>query len=122
MADTVFTDSILTSIKKDLGIKEDYTHFDSDIVNLINTALSVLFQLGVGPQDTPFRITGNGETWHDFLGDNYDLNMAVSEVFIRVRLVFDPPATSHVTKALQDTLAELDWRAMAAAEEKNTNG
>lgn len=48
-------DSILTSVKKLLGIAEECTDFDADIIMYINMALFALVQMGVGPvKGTPF--------------------------------------------------------------------
>lgn len=116
MADE-YIPSILTSVKKNLGIPEDYTHFDADILTHINSTLAILFQLGVGPQDKAVEIKDKSYTWDMFLGENTDLNFVQSEIFIRVKLLFDPPATTHVAQALKSNLNELEWRAMIAAEE-----
>ena len=42
-------ESILTSIKKLLGITEDYEQFDTDIIIHINSVFMILTQIGVGP-------------------------------------------------------------------------
>lgn len=109
--------SILTSVKKALGIQESYTHFDADILMHINATLAVLFQLGVGPQDTPVKIEDASYTWKEFVGDRNDLNMVQDQMFIRVKQLFDPPTSSHVATAMKETLNELDWRSLVAAEE-----
>lgn len=108
------SDSILTSIKKQLNIDSSETGFDSDIVFLINSALGVLNQLGVGPSDG-FSISGEDETWDMFITEDR-LNMAFHEVFIRVKMSFDPPNGSMLT-SLDNVLKELDWRLTVAAEE-----
>ena len=113
--------SILTSVKKNLGIPKDYTHFDADILTHINSTLAVLFQLGVGPQDKAVQIEDDSYTWDMLLDGNTDINFVQSEMYIRVKLLFDPPATTHVAQALKSALDELEWRAMIAAEEGNTN-
>lgn len=108
------SDSILTSIKKQLNIGEEYTAFDSDIILLINSALSVLNQLGVGPAGG-FSIADSSETWDMFIDDSR-LNMVFQEVYLRVRMAFDPPNGS-VLSSMESTLKELDWRLTVAAEE-----
>lgn len=110
-------DSILTSTKKLLGIQSDYTHFDADIMIHINTAFSVLTQLGVGPRQG-FAITGTSETWDDFIPED-DPRMASVKtyIYIKVRLVFDPPTLTSVAEALKNTANEYEFRLMVAAEE-----
>lgn len=103
-------DSILTSIKKLLGITEDYEYFDTDIIIHINTAIMILNQMGVGAVN--FHITGKDETWADLLGtDNTVLEMAKTYIYLKVRLIFDPPATGGgVMDAINNTIKELEWR------------
>ena len=120
MADE-YIPSILTSTKRELGLPEDYTAFDPDIITHINSSLAILFQLGVGPQDKAFQIEDEEPTWEDFLGpDKPELNMTQSEVFIRVKSLFDPPSTTHVAQALKETQLELDWRLTVAADEEGS--
>lgn len=103
------TDSILDSIKQQLGIGLDDTSFDKELVLHINGALMVMTQLGVGP-DEGFRITGINETWAQFLGDRTDLELVKSDVFLRVKLIFDPPTNSFLVNAINDQIKENDWR------------
>lgn len=119
MASTVaMSDSILTSIKKQLNIADSFTAFDSDIILLINSALSALHQIGVGP-DEGFSIEDNTATWSEFI-DDARLNMVFQEVYLRVRITFDPP-TGTVLGSMENTLKELDWRLSVAAEEVNAD-
>lgn len=110
--------SILTSVKKLLGITEDYTPFDTDITIHINSALAALEQMGVGQPG--FAITGDTETWDDFLGDASDrtpnLEMIKSYVYMRVKLIFDPPTSGTVVEAYNNAIAEFEWRAHVAVE------
>lgn len=108
-------DSILVSIKKMLGIQSDYTHFDTDIVLCINTAFSILTQLGVGPE-TGYAIQDAGATWADFLGDDSRLEMAKSFVHMRVKLMFDPPQNASLAEVYERTAKELEWRIQVAAD------
>ena len=101
--------SILNTIKKMLGLTADYTAFDTDIVVHINTVLMGLTQLGVGPS-TGFFINGVSETWKEFLGSDSTLASVKSYVYLKVRLLFDPPATSFVIDAIQNSISELEWR------------
>jgi hypothetical protein len=101
--------SILTGTKKTLGISEEYTAFDEDIIMHINSALSTLNQIGVGPEEG-FEIQDDTAVWADFLGDDKRLNPVKTYVYLRVRLLFDPPGTSYMINSLQRQLEELEWR------------
>lgn len=110
--------SILTSIKKLLGITEEYTHFDADLIMHINSVLMALRQMGIGPS-TGFSITGPYETWEDFLGDELSMLESVkSYTYHKVRLMFDPPTSSAVTEATNNVIKELEWRLFTGAEFK----
>ena len=109
-------DSILTSIKKLLGIAEDYDHFDDDIVIYINTVFLDLTQLGIGPANG-FTIEDDSATWSDFLPDTHSLfEAAKSYVYLKVRLLFDPPLSSTVMDAINRNINELTFRLNVAAE------
>lgn len=101
--------SILTSIKKLLGIEADYTHFDSDIIMYINSAFMSLNQLGVGPAGG-FQITDATTDWDDFVANRLDLGGIKTYVYLKVRLIFDPPQAGFVITAIQDQIKELEWR------------
>lgn len=103
-------ESILGSIKKNLGLHEEDTNFDADLIMHINSVFSILFQMGVGPKDQPFVITGSNETWDDFLNDNFKINMVKSYVEKKVKQLFDPPTSSAVSESLKMLIAELEWR------------
>lgn len=108
-------DSILESIKKLFGPEGSYTAFDTDIIIHINTFLRVLNQLGIGVQD--FRITDNSATWNDFLGENEALLDDVKTyLYLRVKMVFDPPSSGIVTNSYKEIIDELTWRLRMAGE------
>lgn len=107
-------ESILTSVKKRLGILEEYEYFDDDIIMAINSALSILTQIGVGPENG-FAITDNTSKWSDFIGSDKRLNMVQQFVFVRVKIIFDPPANSFTVEALKREADELVWRIEVAA-------
>lgn len=102
-------DSILTSIKKLLGIAEDYEHFDQDIIMHINAVLMILTQLGVGPSDG-FLITDDSESWSDFVNDATNLGALQSYVYMKVKLMFDPPQNSFTVESMNKLITELEWR------------
>lgn len=103
------TESILTSTKKVLGIDAAYDAFDLDIITHINSAFNTLHQLDVGPIDG-FFITGADEVWQSFTENNVFLNSVKSYVYLRVRMLFDPPATSFHLEAIKEQIRELEWR------------
>ena len=103
-------DSILNSVKKALGIDPVYTVFDPDLVMHINSVFSVLHQIGIGPDNQFYIETSGSETWSDFLSGSNTLNMVESYMYIKVRLLFDPPANTSVLQALKETAAEYEWR------------
>ena len=103
-------DSILDSIKKMLGLDADYDAFDIDILIGINSALMTLNQHGIGPTEG-FIVVGRNETWTDFLGSNRtDLESIKMYVYISTKLLFDPPTSSSVASAMEETKKELGWR------------
>lgn len=102
-------DSILTTIKKLLGLVEDDTSFDTDIIIGINTAFSTLAQLGVGPSNG-FSIKDKSETWSDFLSSATDLESIKTYVHLKAKLLFDPPASSAMIDSINNILDELTFR------------
>jgi hypothetical protein len=102
--------SILQTTRVLVGVTKDVTHFDDQLLPHINTALMNLSQLGVGPA-TGYRITGDTETWEDYLGTEFtNLESVKNYIALYTRLVFDPPTSSYVVEVLQRSLAELEWR------------
>ena len=111
-------ESILTSIKKLLGLTKEYNVFDVDIIMHINTVFMTLNQLGVGP-DEVFGIEDDLAVWKDFLYENEKEFSAVKTyIYQRVKLIFDPPSNSAHIKALQDSVNEYEWRLKTQAEFK----
>lgn len=102
-------DSILTSIKKMLGITEEYDVFDADLIIHINSVFMILTQLGVGPVEG-FRIEDKDDTWEDFLEDNTKLELAKSYMYLKVKLIFDPPLSSAVIESINRMIAEHEFR------------
>lgn len=109
-------ESILTSIKKLLGIAEDYTNFDTDVIIHINTAFMNLNQLGVGPEEG-FKIEDNLSNWSDFIEDDgKQLEAVKTYIYLKVKLVFDPPLSGTVMEAMKETIKEHEWRLNVQAE------
>ena len=113
-------ESILNSIKKFLGIAETYTQFDADIIMHINTVFMNLTQLGVGPAQG-FFIEDDSATWFDFVDMKNDvqMNAVKTYMYLKVKLLFDPPLSSAVIESTNNMISELEWRLNAAAESKN---
>ena len=112
MADT----SILTSVKKVLGIADSYTAFDPDILMHINSVFATLNQLGIGPVEG-FSIDDATTTWGAFLGTDKRLNSVKSYMYLKVRMMFDPPTTSFHITAMERQIAEFEWRLNVYREE-----
>ena len=102
-------ESILDTIKDLVGVSSEDNAFDGEIITAINTAFFTLNQIGVG-EGSPFNITGNSEVWRDFIGDIDSLSMIKNYVGLRVRLLFDPPATQTLMTAIRDQITEYEWR------------
>lgn len=111
-------DSILTSIKKLLGVTEDYTHFDADIIMHINGVFMILRQLGVGPEGG-FSISDASAVWSDFLPEGSNLELVKSYTYQKVRMLFDPPQSSAVMEAMKRSIDEFEWRLNVAAESES---
>lgn len=101
--------SILTSVKKNLGLEASYTAFDPDILMHINSALSILTQLGIGPENG-FTVEDATTTWATIIGTDAQLNSVKTLVYLRVRLLFDPPTTGYLVDAMNKQIEELTWR------------
>ena len=102
-------ESILDSTKRNLGIDPSYDAFDDQIISHINSVFSTLEQLGVGPVGG-FMIEDNEPVWADFLGGDPRYNAVKTYVYLRVRLLFDPPATSFAIASMQEQAREMEWR------------
>lgn len=107
--------SILTSIKKMLGVAEDYTEFDEDIITHINSVFLNLTQLGVGSEEG-FMIEDDTAAWEDFIDDSIQLQAVKTYMYLKVKLLFDPPLSSSVTESFTRMIAELEWRLNVAVD------
>lgn len=108
-------ESILTSIKKLLGITEEDTNFDQDLIMHINSVFMILTQLGVGPSKG-FSIKDENDVWSDFIPEQSSLEAVKTYVYMKVRLMFDPPLSSAVADAINRNISELEWRLNVGAE------
>ena len=107
-------ESILDSIKQLLGPSASYPAFEPDIITHINSTFFTLHQLGVGP-DTPMVISDSTTTWDAFTGIE-NLEAVKSYVYLKVKLIFDPPTNSALLNAIKENIAEYEWRLRSAAE------
>ena len=112
------SESILTSVKKLLGIAEDYTFFDADLLMDINTVLMILHQMGVGPEE-PMYISDASTVWADLFGEKTDIQAVKTYIALKVKLMFDPPQNSGHTNAINETIRELEWRLYSAPSSNN---
>ena len=110
-------ESILISIKKLLGPDKEVTAFDSDIIMHINTVLVTLNQLGVGPAEG-FAIEDEKAVWKDFINNDKKFNQVKTFIYLKVKLLFDPPLNSAVLESMKQSANELEWRLNVQAESK----
>ena len=116
--------SILRTIKKMIGGDVESTDFDTDIIVAINSAISTLYQIGIESLNAEtgdcFAVTGEIETWEDYLGDYKYIDMVKGYIYQRGRLMFDPPQNSFLVNAIQDQIKETEWRVTVAVETDNS--
>lgn len=109
-------ESILSTIRSMLGPEEVYIHFDPVIIVHINSTLSELTRLGVGPA-SGFSIYDTEAKWEDLIGDRKDLNNIMTYIYLSVKLVFDPPTNAAVLSSMQAQINKLEWCIENAANE-----
>jgi hypothetical protein len=111
-----YDESILTETKKVLGIADNVTAFDTDVRMHINSAFGTLNQLGIGPEGG-FEVINADQTWADILVSDLKLNPVKSYVYLRVRMLFDPPSNSWLTVAMKEQIEQLEWRLNSVRED-----
>lgn len=117
-------DSILKSVKKILGLADEYDVFDLDVIMHINSGFTTLHSAGIGPS-TVFSIEDDSTTWSEFIDGFTELNSVRTYMSMYVKLIFDPPATSFTISAMEKQLEEYLWRMHVSSENKRhatTNG
>lgn len=117
MEEVNIMEDILTSIKDLLGISDEDPSFDSEIIVHINSVFSMLNDIGVGPSDT-FHIDSNTHYWNEFLTDNKLINMVKTYMYLRIKLIFDPPSNSVLLESINKQINEFEWRLNVEAENK----
>lgn len=115
-------DSILDSVKLMLGIPVEYEAFDAQLIMHINSVFTVLNQLGVGTDK--FTISDNSATWSDFIGTEDDVNIEAvrSYMYLKVKMIFDPPSNSVTAEAFKSQIAEFEWRLRVETDDWERNG
>lgn len=109
------TESILNTIKQMVGVEQNYDAFDMDLVVDINSAFYSLRQLGVGPTEG-FTISDDVAKWNDFVEDKSLLGLVKTYVYLKVRMLFDPPTNSFLTSSIEKQISEYEWRLNVAGE------
>lgn len=113
----VNSNSILLSIKKMLGIEPSNQDFDPELIIHINGSIAYLDSIGVnGNHAKPYAISGEDETWDDFDPDLVDDVKQL--IYLRTRLLFDPPNVGSVQNSFQEAIKELTWRINVRREDK----
>lgn len=110
MAEPSVKDSILKSIKKMLGIYPEVTAFDDELILHINSVIASLSQMGIGPSDSGYSITSSTNLWTELLGSDKRLESIKSYIYMKVRLIFDPPIQSSVIEAFERQIKEFEYR------------
>lgn len=112
-------DSILNTTKAQMSIQDSYEHFDKELIIFINSVFSILTQLGIGPSEG-YSIKDQNDSWSDFLSDTPKLNMVKTYMYMKTRLMFDPPSSSIVSEAIKEQIKELEFR-MNVQEDRGEN-
>ena len=102
-------DSILTSIKKLMGLTEEYDAFDQDILILINSVLFELEQIGVKAKEG-FILSDNTAVWSDYSDDDRLLNALKPYIYMKTKLTFDPPTSSGALDSMNRIIDRFEWR------------
>lgn len=109
--------SILLSVKKMIGIVPEDIAFDTDILIHINSVFGTLHQLGVGPKDV-YRISNSDNKWEEFIKDSSKIDSVKTYIYLKVKLLFDPPSNSFIVSSFNEQIRELEWRLNVASESK----
>jgi hypothetical protein len=101
-------DTILETTKRQCNIDSEDTSYDLEIITHINTVFFILQQLGIGPA-MGFSLIDGTEKWSEFVGAD-GINAVRTYMGLRVKMLFDPPATGPATEAMERQAAQLEWR------------
>ena len=112
-------ESILDTVKKMLGIDAEDISFDLDIVTLINPIIYALAQMGIGPS-TGFIVVDKNNTWTEYIGGStFNLEGVKTYIYLKTKLIFDPPTNTTTIDAITRNAQELEWRMMLEVETNN---
>lgn len=103
------SDSVLSSTKQMLGISPEDTSFDVNVIMSINTALTILMDLGLTEVEDQI-VTSDDMTWDELLGERTDIEYVKTYVYQKVKMIFDPPTSTAAIDAMQRSISELEWR------------
>lgn len=109
-------DSVLLSVKKMIGVPKDYDVFDPDIIIHINTVFDSLNQMGVGPEEG-FSISDSSTEWSEFLTFGKNSEMVKTYMYLKVRMLFDPPSNGTLSNVLSEQIKEYEWRLLIFADQ-----
>lgn len=109
-------ESILLTVKKLIGVPQDYNVFDVDLITHINTTFDALNQMGLGP-DEGFSISDESTTWSEYTTYGKEFNMVRSYMALKVRTLFDPPSNASLFTVFDGQLKEYEWRLLIFADE-----
>lgn len=112
------TESILNSIKLDIGVTPEDTSFDSQIIEAINSSFSILFMRGVGSKDKPFKIEDENQVWEEFEEDNQVLASVRTFVYERTQLIVDPPTNATLVEVKKEIANEAGFYSSVYAEHR----
>lgn len=107
-SETSVNESILNSIKKLLNISKDDTSFDTDIIIHINSVITSLLQIGIGKEN--FRVVDKDTKWTDYISNDKSIDYIKTYIYLKVKMVFDPPANGSIMQSFNETIKELEWR------------
>lgn len=102
------TNSILNTVKLHIGISEDCDDFDARLINHINTALFVAYQIGVSTN--PKEIESQNETWEELFPNIERIPALKTYIGDKVQFAFDPPLSGSAMEALKNRIAEFESR------------
>lgn len=118
--DEIMSESILNSLKPGLNVEIEDKSFDTEILMHINSAIAILTQLGVGPKKG-FRVRNESTTWKEFLGNDDKLAMTKDYIYMKVKLIFDPPTSATVINMFKESIKEYEWRSNVAVEDEEVD-
>ena len=116
MAADNIQDSILETVKNLIGVASECADFDTNIMVHINSAIMTLRQIGIGPQNG-FSVRDSSLTWIDYINDVNLYESVKDYIYLKVKIVFDPPTSSYVLEAMKEQIKELEWRLQTEKEE-----